>query len=218
MMNENAPVAAVATDPRNDGQRIRVSALIDGELDGTSIEATIDALLDDDELARFWADAHRAGDWMRSDEVVGVGDDDRFMARLAARLAEEPSIVAPRPAAAEPDRGSVSSRFWTRAGLPGVAVAAALVVVAWVAAPFGRDGDGRKVAAESAPTLAVVTAAPAVTGVAAPVEWRAIDAEPLNPYLEAHRDVTPFAYRGAAVRAVGFTTTSTPSDASTVAR
>lgn len=173
-------------------QRLDVSSLIDGELDDAAIERTLDALLASDDLAGFWVDAHRAGDWMRSDEVVGVGDGAAFLARLSARLADEPTVLAPRLAAGR------SRRFWVRTGLPGVSVAAALVAVAWVASPLGRDGD-KLVAAVPAPTM--------VSGVGiAPVAMKTVDVERLSDYVAAHRDVTPFGYRGAAVRPAAFTT------------
>ena len=184
---------AMLTDdmPAAETLRVQVSALVDGELDEATIERTIDALLASDELACFWADAHRAGDWLRSDEVVGIGDGQSLMRRIAAELAAEPTVLAPR--STRRSRG-----FWIRTGLPGASVAAALVVVAWVATPFGRGENGDKLASAQ-PTVLIVPST--VAGQQQGVQQTAlktVDPDRLSEYLAAHRDVTPFAYRGAA--------------------
>lgn len=166
---------------------VQVSALVDGELDDATIARTVDALLASDDLARFWADAHRAGDWMRSDEVVGVGDGQSLLRRICAELAAEPTVLSPR---------SMRSRRWTRTGLPAASVAAALLVVAWVATPFGR-GDGGDRLASAQPTVTVVPNGADRQGVR-PAALKTVDPERLSDYFAAHRDVTPFAYRGAA--------------------
>lgn len=179
-----------------DESRMQVSALVDGELDDAAVERAIDALLASDDLADFWADAHRAGDWMRSDEVVGTGDGVAFLARFSARLATEPAIVAPKRSGR-----SRSRRFWVRTGLPGASVAAALVVVAWVALPLGGQD-------KAVPTVAILQAPKAGEGGIKQTEFRpVVDSERLSDYLAAHGDVTPFAYRGAAgARPAAFTT------------
>ena len=150
-------------------------------------------MLASDELADFWADAHRAGDWMRSDEVIGVGDGQVFLRAFSARLAAEPTVIAPGRA-----KRSRTKRFWIRTGLPGASIAAALVVVAWVATPLGR-GDGGTSVASGKPTLVI-----AADDAERPL--RALDPERLSDYLAAHRDVTPFAYRGASARPASYTT------------
>jgi negative regulator of sigma E activity len=185
-----------------DPARIEVSALIDSELDDAAVDRVIDALLASDDLANFWADAHRAGDWMRSEEVIGVGDGPSFLRRFSATLSTEPAIVAVR-------RGrSASRRFWVRTGLPGASVAAALVVVAWIAIPFGSSDD--KVASKQAagvPTVAIVQVSKSDEAAARPAGWKNVDPDRLSDYLAAHRDVTPFAYRGVpGARQASFTT------------
>ena len=195
--------------------RMAVSAFVDGELDDAEVDRVIDALLASDELADFWSDAHRAGDWMRSDEVIGVGDGHSFLRRFSARLASEPAIVA------APRGGrSRSRRFWIRTGLPGASVAAALVVVAWVAVPFGGSDDkaARSAAATGVPTVAIVQVARPDEGAVRPAGFKTVDPERLTDYLAAHGDVTPFAYRGttgggAAARNASFNTTAVPGDA-----
>ncbi len=190
-MNSQSPAERIDAEPAVETLHVQVSALVDGELDEATIERTIDALLASDDLARFWADAHRAGDWMRSDEVVGIGDGQALMRRISAELASEPTILAPQSTGR-------SRRFWIRTGLPGASVAAALVVVAWVATPFGRGDNGDKLASAQ-PTVLIVpsTVAGAQQGVRQ-TALKTVDPDRLSDYLAAHRDVTPFAYRGAA--------------------
>jgi negative regulator of sigma E activity len=196
-MNGNTQATSVASAPESTGLHVEVSAFVDGELDGDEVDRVIDALLASDDLAKFWADAHRAGDWMRSEEVIGVGDGHSFLQRFSAKLSHEPEMVAaPRSAR------SRSRRFWVRTGLPGASIAAALVAVAWVAAPLG--GDDKKVV----PTVAIVPVANPDSGAVRPAGLRAVDPDRLSDYLDAHRDVTPFAYRGAAAaRPATFNTT-----------
>ena len=138
---------------------------------------------------------------MRSEEVTGVGDDGHSLRRFAMALASEPAIVAPRPAG-----HSRSTRFWVRTGLPGAAIAAALVVVAWVATPFGRSDDGKKGLALSSdvPTIVLAKARPPSDPEGRTGDLKAIDPDRLSPYLAAHRDVTPFAYRGPSARPASF--------------
>ncbi len=191
--------------------RMRVSALIDSELDDAAIDATLDALLASEGLTSFWLSAHCAGDWMRSDEVVGVGHSQLALRRFAMALAQEPAIVAPKRASR-----SHGSGFWMRTGLPGASIAAALVAVAWVATPLWRGDDARKSLASSSdgPTVVIAKANPVVEPEAR-AELKPIDPDRLSPYLAAHRDVTPFAYRGPSARPAAFNTSASTS-ASTV--
>ena len=169
----------------DDELRLRVSALVDDEFDEATVDRTIDALLASDELARFWADSHRAGDWMRSDEVVGVGDCEKSLQRFAIALASEPAIVAPGAL-----KNARAKRFWIRTALPGASVAAALVVVAWVALPLVRGDGGKEVA-----TVVVAKNVVGQSG-AVPASLTTIDAAKFDEYFAAHREVSPFAYRG----------------------
>ena len=181
--------------------RMQVSALIDGELDAAAIDATFDALLGSENLTRFWLDAHCAGDWMRSEEVVGLADNELALQRFRTLLAHEPAIVAPKRI-----MRSRSAAFWMRAGLPGVSIAAALVAVAWVATPIWRGEDSKKGLALSSDVsnIVIAKASPSSESEVRPTPLQTIDPDRLSPYLAAHRDVTPFAYRGPTVRPASF--------------
>jgi negative regulator of sigma E activity len=181
-MNGNQTSAVAVVSSQADDMRVEVSAFVDGELDAAQVDRVIEALLASDDLAAFWADAHRAGDWMRSDEVIGVGDGHSFLERFSVKLSHEPAMIA-APRAAR----SRSRRFWVRTGLPGASIAAALVAVAWVAAPIG--GDDKKVV----PTVAIVPVAKSDEGAVRTTALKAVDPDRFSDYLDAHRDVTPHA-------------------------
>lgn len=205
MNAEHTSGPVVAAQASHEAVRLQVSALVDGELDDDVVERAIDALLASDDLADFWADAHRAGDWMRSDEVVGVGDGRLFLRRFSALLAGEPTILAPpRVSLAR------SKRFWVKTGLPGASVAAALLVVAWVAMPLHRDGGDKS--ASATPTVVIVPATAAERDIADVTPLRSVDPERLSDYFAAHRDVTPFGYRGASARPAAYTPQSAGGD------
>lgn len=210
MNAENISRRAVSEQASPDAARLQVSALVDGELDDDVVASAIDALLASDDLADFWADAHRAGDWMRSEEVVGVGDGQLFLRRFSAQLASEPTILAPLKSSR---KGSFvrSKRFWIRTGLPGASVAAALVVVAWVATPLNLDGGDKM--ASATPTVVIVPLASTQGEMASRAPLKAVDPERLSDYFAAHRDVTPFGYRGASARHAAYTPPSGSSDA-----
>lgn len=193
--------------------RLRVSALMDAELDDAAAAAAIDELLASHELARFWGDAHRAGDWLRSDEVVATGgicSSDVFMRRFAVALESEPSIVAPGAI----KRSGTARRFWVRTALPGASIAAALVAVAWVAGPIGQPGPqtiasstirpvqvDRREESVGAKTVGATHSEVVDARQSEPGEW---DGASFRDLVDAHRDVTPFGYRGATSRQATF--------------
>ncbi len=73
----------------------RISVLLDGEMDRSEAAAAIAALCADPALRRHWHELHRAGDALRSDEVAACDAVD-FCARVAAAIAAEPTVLAPR--------------------------------------------------------------------------------------------------------------------------
>lgn len=138
-----------------------------------SLEASISAWVDGQEDIRpedldtpygrqVWDTYHLIGDVMRNDSL-SIRPSDFFYARLSKAIDAEPAIVAPtrwyrRPVA-------------LRAGLSGLAVAAAVASVAWVALPYFSGPD-------------------AVPAGAAPVLATAVEDAGLRDYLEAHREIT----------------------------
>lgn len=153
----------------------RISVLLDGEMDRAEAERLIGALCADAGLRRHWHELHRACDALRSHEVA-VCDAPAFSARVAAALATEPTVLAPRGAA-----GSASRRLW----VPGLAVAASVAAIGFVAVPLLR-------APESTQPQSMVQASDASAQKALPTitAARAGARATFNPYLAAHRELS----------------------------
>lgn len=102
-----------------------VSAWVDGEAPLRADE------LDTPYGRQLWDTYHLIGDVLRSDELA-FHPSERFYARVSAAIDAEPVVLAPL---AHTRRGMV------RLGLSGLAVAAAVASVVWVARPalFGAD-------------------------------------------------------------------------------
>jgi sigma-E factor negative regulatory protein RseA len=138
-----------------------ISRLVDGELDDSQLDMTCAHLKQPDGMAT-WVCYHVIGDALRGTGDLAPG----FSRRFAARLAAEPTVLAPRVAPTRP-----LAYAWAAAA--GVA-AAALVV--WVA--FG--------------TLQTETAVMAKAGEAATI--RATQVVPRTvpaDYLLAHQEYSP---------------------------
>jgi sigma-E factor negative regulatory protein RseA len=138
-----------------------ISRLMDGELDDGMLEVACTRLKHPDGMAD-WVCYHVIGDALRGTGNLSPG----FASRFAARLAEEPTVLAPRAAAARP-----LAYAWAAAA--GVA-AAALVV--WVA--FGT------LQTESA-VIAKAGEAASIRG--AQIAPRTVPAD----YLLAHQEYSP---------------------------
>jgi sigma-E factor negative regulatory protein RseA len=94
----------------------RISALMDGELDERAAALAIDALAAEREALDTWRTYHLISDALNRSRMLSA----QFSARVAAALAEEPTVLAPRRASrVEPHR-------W-------VAIAAGLTAVSLVA-------------------------------------------------------------------------------------
>jgi len=147
----------------------RISALMDGELDEKSAGELIGALAREGEGEEAWRTYHLIGDAMRKTAPLSAG----FSARVAWKLADEPSVLAPRRSAPEP------RRWFT---LPALAASlAAVALVGWMAfapqpAPFPQ-----------VPVAQTPSAAPAVE--AKPVLIPPPTAA--NDYLLAHQGFSP---------------------------
>ena len=126
-------------------------------MDGESTDELPDNL-DTPAGRRTWDTYHLIGDVMRTPEL-SVEPSADFSAKLAAALADEPVIIA-RP-----------RRHKLKIGLSGLAVAAAVASVVWVARPYLADPPAGEAVLAEAGTDAPVVA----TG--------------LNDYLDAHRQM-----------------------------
>ena len=155
-----------------------LSCLMDGELDPAQTGALTAVLCADEALRAEWIAFHLAGDALRSAEVASAHSRS-FCMRVAAAIAREPAIVAPR---ALTGQGSPLRRYI----LPGLAVAAS------VAIPLMRNTEPQMpVQAAVQPPAAAVAAAEHADEVAARRAAATVaNARALQAYLAAHRELT----------------------------
>ncbi|MGB3287759.1 MAG: sigma-E factor negative regulatory protein [Burkholderiaceae bacterium] len=132
-----------------------VSTWIDGEGDIRPEE------LDTPYGRQVWDTYHLIGDVMRNPDLA-VKPSDFFYARISKAIDAEPHIVAPR--------SMMRRQGPVRVGLSGLAVAAAVASVVWVALPY-ISGPG--------------STQPAATQVVA----SSGDEAGLRDYLDAHREI-----------------------------
>lgn len=131
-----------------------VSTWIDGEGEPRPEE------LDTPYGRQTWDTYHLIGDVMRNQDLA-IKPSDFFYARVSKAIDAEPHIVAPRFG---------RRRHQVKTGLSGLAVAAAVATVVWVALPY--------------------FSAPATPGGAgAQVFASAADDPGFNDYLDAHREI-----------------------------
>ena len=100
----------------------KISALMDGELEGGAAEELIDELRRGGEPFEAWRIYHVAGDAMRDTRLLSEG----FAVRLAQRLAEEPTVLAPRRMERKP-------RSWMTMPAAIAASVAGVALVGWLA-------------------------------------------------------------------------------------
>jgi sigma-E factor negative regulatory protein RseA len=145
----------------------RISALMDGELDAHAAHQEYARLRQDGALRETWDTFHLIGDVLRGDAMLSDG----FAARFAARLAQEPTVLAPRRL---PARRPVVYAFSAAASL------SAIGLVAWVALSVGNPAVPPS---QTAQAPAAAAAAPQIASV--PNEGQ------MNEYLLAHQGVSP---------------------------
>jgi len=150
--------------------RSEISALMDGELDRQEAAGPIEALRGEGEAREAWRAYHLIGDVMGDTRLLSAG----FAARVAVRLSAEPTVIAPRAAAAP-------ARRLRWAALSAAASVAAVALVAWMA--FSPQGG---VAPQQ---VAVQMAAPAPLAEAEPA--RVPPPETATEYLLAHQSYSP---------------------------
>jgi sigma-E factor negative regulatory protein RseA len=147
--------------------KARISELLDGELESRETAGPLDALRAEGEARDTWRSYHLIGDAMRDTRMLSAG----FAARVAARIADEPTVMAPaRIAPARP------RQRWQL--LSAAASLAAIALVGWVA--FGPQEDTAQVAVAPAPAQALQTV---VAQVPPPSS--------ANDYLYAHQGLSP---------------------------
>ncbi|HEX9450810.1 MAG TPA: sigma-E factor negative regulatory protein [Burkholderiales bacterium] len=101
----------------------KISAFMDGEVEGGEATGQVTRLKDDPRLRAGWDTYHLIGDTLRG-EKLGFSRD--FIAGFSARLAEEPTVLAPR--SRSPLQLTVR-----RFALPVAASVGGIALVAWLA-------------------------------------------------------------------------------------
>ena len=145
--------------------KTRISALMDGELEGHEIADTLKALRRSEELRSQWCDSQLIGAALRDEPKLDID----VAARVMAALEVEPTVMAPVHR-----RGDT----WQRPLLALAASAAGVAVVAWLAlAPGGELAPARE------PVLAGAKPAPVVA--------QAQSTPRLQEYLVAHQAYAP---------------------------
>ncbi|HUH59268.1 MAG TPA: sigma-E factor negative regulatory protein [Candidimonas sp.] len=159
----------VVPDARNDPEEPSWEASISGWVDGEGDFRPED--LDGPYGRQVWDTYHLIGDVLRNPELA-IRPSDLFYARVSKAIDAEPSIVAPR---------ALRTHRPVRVGLSGLAIAAAVATVVWVALPYLSGPQA------SAPGPVQVLAT-------------ANDDPGLRDYLDAHREAAGVS----AVRQVSF--------------
>jgi len=159
-----------------------LSGLMDGETSAEEAKTLLGLLCNDEELRNRWVAFHIVGDALRSNEVAAT-HSTRFCARVAEAIAGEAALIVPRTSV----RRQTS---WRRFVVPGLAVAASVAVIAFVAVPLLRTPE-RAPAVQQAALRPVPDAAPAdsTRRAAATVA----NVRSLQAYLAAHRELTTVA-------------------------
>ena len=141
----------------------KISAFMDGEIEGVEATGQITRLREEARLRATWDTYHVIGDTLRG-EKLGLSRD--FTANFSARLADQPTILAPH------SRGPLQSTV-RRFALPVAASAGGIALVAWLAVfnnPFALQKE----------TLAVQSPAPVEA------KTQVANGE-VNDYLLAHQ-------------------------------
>ncbi len=74
--------------------KAKISELMDGELEGSDAARSLSALRDEGEGRQAWRTYHLIGDALRDQPMLSP----RFSERMAASLADEPTVLAPAAA------------------------------------------------------------------------------------------------------------------------
>ncbi|MYN13713.1 hypothetical protein GSY71_11260 [Pusillimonas sp. TS35] len=106
-------------DQETSGWEASISGWVDGDGEIRPEE------LDTPYGRQLWETYHLIGDTLRNPDLA-IKPSDRFYARVSAAIDAEPHIVAPR----------LARHHHLRLGLSGLAVAAAVASVVWVALPY----------------------------------------------------------------------------------
>ena len=165
----------------------KISALMDGELERHEAAALLEALRSEGEMRDAWRAYHLIGDAMHDTRLLSAG----FSGRVAARLAGEPTVMAPARLA------PVERPRWQLLSAAASVAAVAMVTSVWFVLQDGADPASQVAQANktTAPLAAQATrtAPPAVQATAKAAAPAAPGPPPdsANDYLYAHQGYSP---------------------------
>jgi len=157
-----------------------LSALMDGELDDREAQSTMARLKSDVEFRSRWDEFHLVRDALHGEPVLSAGFGDR----LSKRLADEPTVLAPRRLLPR------TRRALTYAMSAAASIAAAALVLSVAMPQFGSNTTNIETAADKVPTAGdkVITTAggePPTLPPSVPYDGR------MNELLLAHEVFSP---------------------------
>ena len=165
-----------------DAVSLSISAWMDGD-DEVNLSPDV---LDTEDGIEQWQLYHLIGDTLRTPELA-IATGQTLAARVHAAVAAEPAIIAAPKPKTQPQQASRDTHWLRRYGLPGLAMAAAVASVVWVARPL--------LVPEMGQSNAQVAATPATNVVASNADMPAV-----RDYVSAHRQISG----PSAVRQVSF--------------
>jgi len=152
----------------------KISALMDGELEARELHEPMAALQQDEGARNAWRTYHLISDALQGRTLLSTD----CLHRVAARLAEEPVLVAPHPG---PIRAPERARWFVPSAL--AASVAAVALVGWVA--FAPQQGAGPIPVAQAPAPAAVPAERAKEPARLPLTSASRD------YLLAHQAFSP---------------------------
>ena len=150
----------------------RISEWMDGELKERETGVLVERVKQDTELRYCWDTFHLIGDVMRGEQALSGG----FERRVAERLAQEPTVLAPRT--------STARRYATYA-LSAAASLSAVALVGWMALVNNPLSPQPQVAQAPTPPTPAAAAPPSEQFVSVPSDGT------MNEYLMAHQEYSP---------------------------
>jgi sigma-E factor negative regulatory protein RseA len=168
----------------------RISALMDGELAREEAARLVADIRAKDGLRETWAVYHLIGEALRREPCRDCG----VVQSVSKRLEGEPTVLAPR---------RITGEIGRRWALPGMAAAAAIVSVTWMAVETYEGGSGQPavmpVSQMIVPAVAVHSSTPwpeyaqavpvlGQSSAPAPIQFSARE---FDAYLRAHQEFSP---------------------------
>ena len=175
-------------DSSGDDRRGSLSAAADGQADALGPACL--AWRSDPGARATWHAYHLIGDVLRSRELATQPERDAaFLSRLRERLADEPVVVSPSPAAVPALRRQASGWLVSAAVAAGFVVVAGVLMVSRVSAPVAPQGpEALAVAPVSGGVTQVSSrAALASSGHPAQADTTLIRDARLDEFLRAHQ-------------------------------